>query len=75
MRALKGLVRLQALVRGQVVRRKTAITLRGLQSLMKIQSLTCASRVRIAKDQACDGKDLVHRKPKDIEDIKTMVSS
>ncbi|KAG1371167.1 hypothetical protein COCNU_16G002610 [Cocos nucifera] len=74
LRALKGLVRLQALVRGQAVRRKTAITLRGLQSLMKIQSLTCASRVRIAEDhQACDGSDLVHRKPRDIEDIKTML--
>ncbi|XP_010938654.1 protein IQ-DOMAIN 3 [Elaeis guineensis] len=74
LRALKGLVRLQALVRGQAVRRKTAITLRGLQSLMRIQLLTCASRVRITEDhQACDGKDLVHRKPKDTEDIKTML--
>ena len=76
MRALKGLVRLQALVRGQSVRRQTAITLKGLQSLMKIQSLARASRVRIAEDNpACDGKDLIHGKSKDKEDIKTIVSS
>ncbi|XP_062215580.1 protein IQ-DOMAIN 12-like isoform X2 [Phragmites australis] len=38
LRALKGLVRLQALIRGQAVRRQTAATLRGLESLMKIQA-------------------------------------
>ncbi|KAF8721014.1 hypothetical protein HU200_023426 [Digitaria exilis] len=38
LRALKGLVRLQALIRGQAVRRQTAATLRGLESLMRIQA-------------------------------------
>jgi hypothetical protein len=38
LRALKGLVRLQALIRGQAVRRQTAATLRGLESLVKIQA-------------------------------------
>ncbi|RLN42670.1 protein IQ-DOMAIN 14-like isoform X2 [Panicum miliaceum] len=38
LRALKGLVRLQALIRGQTVRRQTAATLRGLESLMRIQA-------------------------------------
>ncbi|KAL6902104.1 hypothetical protein ACP4OV_004980 [Aristida adscensionis] len=37
-RALKGVVRLQALIRGQAVRRQTAATLRGLESLMRIQA-------------------------------------
>ena len=36
--ALKGLVRLQALIHGQAVRRQTAATLRGLESLMRIQA-------------------------------------
>ena len=36
--ALKGLVRLQALIRGQAVRHQTAATLRGLESLMRIQA-------------------------------------
>lgn len=76
MRALKGLVRLQALVRGQAVRRQTDITLKGLQSLMKIQTVARASRMRIAEDNpACDGKDPIHRKLKDKEVIKTIVSS
>lgn len=74
LRALKGLVRLQALVRGQAVRRQTAIALKGLQSLMRIQSLTRASRMRTAEDhQACDGRDYVHWKTKDREDIKKML--
>ena len=38
LRALKGLVRLQALIRGQAVRHQTAATLRGLESLMRIQA-------------------------------------
>ncbi|KAM0896390.1 hypothetical protein ACQ4PT_023212 [Festuca glaucescens] len=38
LRALKGLVRLQALIRGQAVRRQTTATLRGLESLVKIQA-------------------------------------
>ncbi|XP_051214361.1 protein IQ-DOMAIN 11 isoform X1 [Lolium perenne] len=38
LRALKGLVRLQALIRGQAVRRQTAATLRGLESLVRIQA-------------------------------------
>ncbi|XP_062211303.1 protein IQ-DOMAIN 3-like isoform X2 [Phragmites australis] len=38
LRALKGLVRLQAMIRGQAVRRQTAATLRGLESLVKIQA-------------------------------------
>ncbi|KAF9589227.1 hypothetical protein IFM89_020665 [Coptis chinensis] len=38
LRALKGLVRLQAMVRGQAVRRQVISTLNGLQTLVKIQS-------------------------------------
>lgn len=50
LRALKGLVLLQALVRGQAVRRQTNITLRSLQSLIKIQSHARASRVKTVED-------------------------
>ncbi|KAJ6823748.1 protein IQ-DOMAIN 14-like [Iris pallida] len=54
LRALKGLVKLQALIRGQAVRQQTTATLRGLQSLMKIQSQTRASRVRAAEEDWAD---------------------
>ncbi|CAN0911310.1 Protein IQ-DOMAIN 15 [Linum grandiflorum] len=38
LRALKGVVKLQALVRGQNMRRRTQLTLHGIQSLLRIQS-------------------------------------
>ncbi|KAK8918520.1 Protein IQ-DOMAIN 14 [Platanthera zijinensis] len=46
LRALKGLVKLQALIRGQAVRKQAYITLKGLQSLMRIQSQARANRMR-----------------------------
>ncbi|CAN1228225.1 Protein IQ-DOMAIN 15 [Linum grandiflorum] len=38
LRALKGVVKLQALVRGQNMRRRTQLALHGIQSLLRIQS-------------------------------------
>uniref|UniRef100_A0A1D1XKW7 Protein IQ-DOMAIN 1 n=1 Tax=Anthurium amnicola TaxID=1678845 RepID=A0A1D1XKW7_9ARAE len=48
LRALKGLVRLQALVRGHAVRKQAAITLRCMQALVKVQARVRARRVRAA---------------------------
>ena len=72
---MKGLVRLQALVRGQAVRRQTSLTLQGLQSLMRIQSKACASRSRASEEQACELKEIVHARPKESDDLKLTVSS
>lgn len=44
LRALKGLVRLQALVRGWAVRRQAMNTLKCLQTIVNIQSEVCAKR-------------------------------
>ncbi|KAI3950833.1 hypothetical protein MKW92_031931 [Papaver armeniacum] len=56
LKALKGLVRLQALVRGHAVRKQAAITLRCMQALVRVQARVRARRVRVAleKEGWCD---------------------
>ncbi|KAL6981039.1 Protein of unknown function (DUF4005) [Sarracenia purpurea var. burkii] len=49
LRALKGLVRLQAIIRGRAVRRKAITTFKCLQSIVNIQSQVCKRRFEIAE--------------------------
>ncbi|CAL9039649.1 protein IQ-DOMAIN 25-like [Musa acuminata AAA Group] len=51
LRALKALVKLQALVRGQLVRKQAAATLRGLQALMRAQSVARPGEPRVLPQQ------------------------
>ncbi|KAJ0444620.1 putative IQ motif, EF-hand binding protein [Helianthus annuus] len=48
LRALKGLVKLQAIIRGHLVRRQAVTTLMRLQSVVNIHSQACAKRVHVA---------------------------
>uniref|UniRef100_A0A1D1YZ25 Protein IQ-DOMAIN 14 n=1 Tax=Anthurium amnicola TaxID=1678845 RepID=A0A1D1YZ25_9ARAE len=67
LRALRGLVKLQALVRGRAVRRQTSATLKRLQSLIKIQEQVRAHRIHISgDDRDSEGKEHMHLTSKDL---------
>ncbi|CAI9778304.1 unnamed protein product [Fraxinus pennsylvanica] len=73
LRALKGLVRLQALVRGHAVRKQAAITLRCMQALVRVQARVRARRVRMALESETEQEKLQHQleheaRVKEIED-------
>lgn len=69
LRALKGLVRLQALVRGHIVRKQAATTLRCMQALVRVQARVRARRVRIALESQ-HGQHMVQPPPVQENNVK-----
>ncbi|KAI5569977.1 hypothetical protein POPTR_012G139800v4 [Populus trichocarpa] len=56
LRALKALVKLQALVRGHIVRKQTADMLRRMQTLVRLQARARASRSYVSDSSHTTGK-------------------
>lgn len=50
LKALRGIVRLQALVRGRLVRRQLAVTLGRMQALLRVQKRAMERRARCSAD-------------------------
>ncbi|KAL6543974.1 Protein of unknown function (DUF4005) [Orobanche gracilis] len=48
--ALKGIVKLQALIRGQNVRKQAMLTMKCMQTLLRVQARTRNQRVRLSHD-------------------------
>ena len=49
-RALKGIIRLQALIRGHLVRKQAVVTLCCMYGIVKLQALVRGGRIRQSND-------------------------
>ncbi|XP_028770661.1 uncharacterized protein LOC114728017 [Neltuma alba] len=73
--ALKGLVKIQALVRGHLVRKQTSATLRGMHALMAIQVRARIQRLQAAQEASLLLTKYSSRHPRDKHLLKESKAS
>eukprot|EP00249_Psilotum_nudum_P006167 c19505_g2_i1 orf=603-1367(+) len=70
--AVKGLIRLQALVRGHIVRRQAGTTLRCVQALVRVQARVRARRVRMSEEGQAVQQKVQERRQQDVPTRKSL---
>ncbi|KAI4300241.1 hypothetical protein L6164_033638 [Bauhinia variegata] len=70
LRALRGLVRLKALMEGPVVKRQTTSTLRSMQTLSRVQSQIRSRRIRMLEENRALQRQLMQLHAKELESLR-----
>ncbi|MQL79597.1 hypothetical protein Taro_012054 [Colocasia esculenta] len=70
LRALRGLVRLKALIDGNAVKRQTATTLRCMQTLARVQSQIRSRRIRMMEENQALQRQLQLKRERELEALR-----
>ncbi|GMQ02302.1 hypothetical protein CsSME_00048597 [Camellia sinensis var. sinensis] len=73
LRALKGLVKLQALVRGHIVRKRTVELAQILQAMYRAQARACARRAQISESPHSSNKSSQFQARRELRALKGLV--
>ncbi|WOH01426.1 hypothetical protein DCAR_0520810 [Daucus carota subsp. sativus] len=71
LKALKGLVKLQALVRGHIVRKQSTYMLQRMQAMARIQARACAHRAYTSDSPQSSNKSSHSQPPKNVSKSNT----
>lgn len=75
LKALRGLVRLKAMIQGQSVKRQATSTLRCMQTLARVQSQVRARRIRMSEENQTLQRQLQQKHEKEQEKLKASSQS
>ncbi|XP_031485971.1 protein IQ-DOMAIN 3-like [Nymphaea colorata] len=70
LRALRGLVRLKALIEGNSVKRQATATLRCMQTLSRVQSQIRSRRLRMSEENQALQRQLLLKRQRELENLK-----